>query len=138
MSYVLPEESDAEQLRIRMHAEAVLKNLRLPHRVLLLCTGDTSFASRRTWDLELWAPGVGAWLEVSSVSTFGDFQARRAGVRFRRGGKTEYVHTLNGSGVALPRLIIAILENYQRADGSVVVPEVLRPYMGWRTELRAS
>lgn len=137
MSYVLPEESDAEQMRIRTNAEAVLRNLRLPYRVLLLCTGDTSFASRRTWDVELWAPGVGTWLEVSSVSTFGDFQARRAGVRFRRGGKNDWVHTLNGSGVALPRLLIAILENHQRADGSVAIPEVLRPYMGWRTEIRA-
>ena len=131
-----PEESDAELARIRANAETVLRNLKLHYRVLLLCTGDTSFASRRTYDLELWAPGVGAWLEVSSVSTFGDFQARRAGIRFRRDGKTELVHTLNGSGVALPRLLIAILETYQRADGSVTVPEVLRPYMGWRTEIR--
>lgn len=139
MAYALPEESDAEHLRIRTHAETILRNLRLPYRVLLLCTGDTSFASRKTWDLELWAPGVGAWLEVSSISNFGDFQARRAGIRFKRteGGKTEFVHTLNGSGVALPRLLIAILESYQRADGSVSVPDVLRPYMGWRTEIRA-
>ncbi|MCE9634580.1 MAG: serine--tRNA ligase [Planctomycetes bacterium] len=127
MVYTTPEDGDAEQMRIRTNAEAVLRNLKLPYRVLLLCTGDMSVNSRRTWDLELWAPGVGAWLEVSSISTFGDFQARRSGIRFKRAGKTEYVHTLNGSGVALPRLVIAILENYQRADGSVVVPDVLRP-----------
>jgi len=138
MAHVVPEESDAELLRIRGHAEAVLRNLKLHYRVVLLCTGDTSFASRKTYDLELWAPGVGAWLEVSSVSTFGDFQARRAGIRFRRDGKTELVHTLNGSGVALPRLLIAVIESGQRADGSVVIPEVLRPYMGWKAELRPS
>jgi seryl-tRNA synthetase len=137
MAYTLPEESDAEHLRIRTNAETILRNLKLHYRVLLLCTGDMSFASRKTWDLELWAPGVGAWLEVSSVSNFGDFQARRAGIRFKRAGKTEYVHTLNGSGVALPRLLIALLETYQRADGSVTIPEVLRPYMGWKTEIRA-
>jgi seryl-tRNA synthetase len=137
MAYTLPEESDAELLRIRTHAEQILRNLKLHYRVLLLCTGDMSFTSRKTYDLELWAPGVGGWLEVSSVSTFGDFQARRAGIRVKRDGKTELVHTLNGSGVALPRLLIALLETYQRADGSVVIPEVLRPYMGWKTEIRA-
>lgn len=136
MAFTLPEESDAELLRIRTHAESILRNLKLRYRVLLLCSGDTSFASRKTYDLELWAPGVGAWLEVSSVSTFGDFQARRAGIRFKRAGKTEFVHTLNGSGVALPRLLIAILETYQRADGSVTVPDVLRPYMGWKSDIR--
>ena len=137
MSFTLPEESDAEHLRIRTNAETILRNLKLHYRVLLLCTGDTSFGSRKTWDLELWAPGVGGWLEVSSVSTFGDFQARRAGVRVKRAGKTEFVHTLNGSGVALPRLLIALIETYQKADGSITVPEVLRPYMGWKSEIRA-
>ncbi|MCG3133033.1 MAG: Serine--tRNA ligase [Planctomycetes bacterium] len=136
MAYTTPEQSDAELMRIRANAEQVLRNLKLRYRVLLLCTGDMSFASRKTYDLELWAPGVGAWLEVSSVSTFGDFQARRAGVRFKRAGKNEFVHTLNGSGVALPRLLVAILEQYQRADGSVSIPDVLRPYMGWKTEIR--
>lgn len=135
MAYALPEESDAELMRIRTNAETILRNLKLPYRVLLLCTGDMSFASRKTYDIELWAPGVGTWLEVSSVSNFGDFQARRAGIRVKRGGKTEIVHTLNGSGVALPRLLIAVLENYQRADGTVTVPEVLRPYMGWKDTL---
>jgi seryl-tRNA synthetase len=100
--------------------------------VLLLAAGDTGFSSSRTYDLEVWAPGVGKWLEVSSCSNFRDFQARRAGIRFRPrpGEKPEFVHTLNGSGVALPRTIVAILENGQREDGSVVVPEVLRPYVG--------
>ena len=138
MSYAMPEASDLEQLRIRENAETVLKNLKLRHRAVLLSTRDMSFGSRKTFDLELWAPGVATWLEVSSVSTFGDFQARRAGIRYRsaKTGKVEYCHTLNGSGVALPRLVIALLETYQRADGSVTIPEILRPYMGWKTEMR--
>ncbi len=136
MSYTLPEKSDEELLRIRANAEQILRNLKLHYRVLLLCTGDTGFGSRKTFDLEIWAPGVGGWLEVSSVSTFGDFQARRAGIRVKRGGANEFVHTLNGSGVALPRLLIAILETYQRENGTVSIPEVLRPYMGWKTEIK--
>ena len=114
------------------HAETVLQRLGLPYRVLELAAGDTGFASARTYDLEVWAPGTGAWLEVSSSSTFTDFQARRANVRFRPapGAKPEFVHTLNASGVAFPRTIIAILENYQEADGSIRVPEVLVPYLG--------
>lgn len=138
MAYTTAEASDEELLRIRANAETVLRNLKLRYRVVLLSTRDMSFASRRTYDLELWAPGVGTWLEVSSVSTFGDFQARRAGIRYRsaKTRKVEFAHTLNGSGVALPRLLIAILETYQRADGSVQVPDVLRPYMGWKTEIR--
>jgi seryl-tRNA synthetase len=100
--------------------------------VKALCTGDLGFCATRTYDLEVWAPGVGEWLEVSSVSHCGDFQARRAGIRFRRekGAKPELVHTLNGSGLALPRTMIAILENYQAADGTIAVPEVLQPWMG--------
>ena len=139
MAYTRPEDSDAELLRIRENAETVLRNLKLPYRVLLLCTGDTSFASRKTFDLEVWAPGCERWLEVSSISTFGDFQARRASLRYRPagGGKPTYLHTLNGSGLAMPRVIVAILETYQRADGSIEIPDVLRPYMGWRTEIRA-
>ena len=138
MSYTTAEASDEELLRIRANAEAVLRNLKLRYRVLLLSTGDMSFGSRKTFDIELWAPGVGAWLEVSSVSTFGDFQARRAGIRYRsaKTNKVEFCHTLNGSGVALPRLMVAVIENYQRADGSIVVPDVLRPYMGWKPEIR--
>ena len=137
MAYTTAQASDEELLRIRNNAEAVLRNLKLRYRVLLLSTQDMSVNSKKTFDLELWAPGVGTWLEVSSVSTFGDFQARRAGIRFRsaKTGKVEFAHTLNGSGVALPRLLIAIIETYQRADGSVVVPDVLRPYMGWKSEI---
>ena len=102
------------------------------HRVKLLAAGDTGFASAKTYDLEAWAPGVGTWLEVSSSSTFTDFQARRAGIRFRREAKAkpEFVHTLNASGLAFPRTIIALLENNQAADGSVRVPEALAPYLG--------
>jgi seryl-tRNA synthetase len=138
MAYTTPEASDAELLRIRTNAETVLRNLKLRHRAVLLSTGDMSFGSRKTFDLELWAPGVGAWLEVSSVSTFGDFQARRAGIRYRneKTKKVEFAHTLNGSGVALPRLLIALIETYQRADGSIAIPDVLRPYMGWKPEIR--
>lgn len=132
VKFVTPETSWAELESLTNDAEDVLKGLGLAYRVLLLDTGDISFASAKTYDLELWAPGVGKWLEVSSCSNFTDFQARRANIRFRReqGAKPEFVHTLNGSGVALPRLVVAIMENYQQADGSIVVPEVLRPYMG--------
>jgi seryl-tRNA synthetase len=114
------------------HAEKVLQLLGLPYRVVLLAAGDTGFGSAKTYDLEVFAPGAGAWLEVSSCSVFGDFQARRTGIRYRpaEGGKPRFVHTLNGSGLAFPRIIAAILEHYQNADGSVTVPEVLRPYLG--------
>jgi seryl-tRNA synthetase len=99
--------------------------------VVLLSTGDMSFASAKTYDIEAWAPGLGRWLEVSSCSNFGEYQARRANIRFRDGdGKVKFVHTLNGSGLALPRTFIALLEQKQRADGGVQVPEVLRPYLG--------
>ena len=129
---VRPEESAAEHERMTGHAETVLQRLGLPYRVVELAAGDTGFASARTYDLEVWAAGVGAWLEVSSSSTFTDFQARRANIRFRREpkGKPELVHTLNASGVAFPRTIIALLENNQAADGSVRVPEALVPYLG--------
>ncbi len=127
-----PTASDADHQTMTGHAETVLQRLGLPYRVLELAAGDTGFASARTYDLEVWAPGTGAWLEVSSSSTFTDFQARRANVRFRPapGAKPEFVHTLNASGVAFPRTIIAILENYQEADGSIRVPDVLVPYLG--------
>ena len=126
-------EASAEALeRLTGHAEKVLQLLGLPYRVVLLAAGDLGFSATRTYDLEVWAAGVGKWLEVSSCSSFGDFQARRAGIRFRpeAGEKPEFVHTLNGSGVALPRTLTAIIENGQQVDGSVVVPEVLRPYVG--------
>jgi seryl-tRNA synthetase len=127
-----PEESDAEHERITAHAETVLQRLELPYRVLELAAGDTGFSSARTFDLEVWAPGVNAWLEVSSASTFTDFQARRAGLRFRPepGAKPEFVHTLNASGLAFPRTIIALLENGQQADGSVRLPPALAAYAG--------
>ena len=106
--------------------------LELPYRVVLLATGDTGFASAKTFDLEVWAGGVGMWLEVSSASTFTDFQARRANIRYRSGpgAKPDYVHTLNASGLALPRTIIPLLENNQQRDGSVTVPQALVPYLG--------
>lgn len=118
--------------RITGHAEEALRLLGLPYRVLLLAAGDTGFGSAKTYDLEVWAPGVGKWLEVSSASNCVDFQGRRANIRYRPapGEKPEFVHTLNASGLALPRTVVAILETYQQPDGSVIVPEVLRPYMG--------
>ncbi len=130
--YTTPETSDQELERMVGDVEDLLKRLGLTYRVLKLCAGDIGFQSARTYDLEVWAPGSGEWLEVSSCSTCVDFQARRANTRYRpkAGGRTEFLHTLNGSGLALPRIVIAILENYQQPDGSVVVPDVLRPYMG--------
>ncbi|HSB55955.1 MAG TPA: serine--tRNA ligase [Gemmatimonadales bacterium] len=127
-----PEDSPAEHEKLTRHAETVLERLEIPYRRLALAAGDTGFASARTFDLEVWAVGVGTWLEASSSSTFTDFQARRANIRFRRepGGKPEFVHTLNASGVAFPRTIIAILENNQDADGSVKLPKALVPYFG--------
>jgi seryl-tRNA synthetase len=127
-----PEESDTEHERMTLHAEAVLQRLEIPYRVVELAAGDTGFASARTFDLEVWAPGVDTWLEASSSSTFTDFQARRANIRFRPEprAKPEFVHTLNASGVAFPRTIIALLENNQAADGSVRVPKALVPYLG--------
>ena len=131
--FVEPEMSDAELDRLLDDAEDVCRRLGLPYRVIQLCAGDMSFPSAQSYDIEVWAAGCQEWLEVSSCSNCTDFQARRANIRYRReaGGRPELVHTLNGSGLALPRIIIAILENYQREDGSVVVPEVLRPYTGF-------
>ena len=130
--YATPETSSDQLEILTSHAEKVLQLLGLPYRVVLLAAGDTGFGSAKTYDLEVFAPGAGAWLEVSSCSVFGDFQARRAGIRYRpaEGGKPRFVHTLNGSALAFPRIIAAILEHYQNADGSVTVPEVLRPYLG--------
>ena len=130
--YATPESSAEELEVLTLQAEKVLQLLGLPYRVTLLAAGDTGFGSAKTYDLEVFAPGAGAWLEVSSCSCFTDFQARRANIRYRpaEGGKPRFVHTLNGSGVAFPRVIAAILEHYQNADGTVEVPEVLRPYLG--------
>ena len=132
VKFVRPETSYEEHETLLGNAEDVLKRLGIPYRVLSLCTGDIGFSAAKCYDLEIWAPAVGKWLEVSSCSNFEDFQARRANIRFRPapGAKPEFIHTLNGSGVALPRLVVSLIENYQQPDGSVVVPEVLRPYMG--------
>ncbi len=128
--FVEPSRSYEELELLVTHAEAVLQRLGLPYRVVSLCTGDLGFAAAKCYDLELWAPGHNGWLEVSSCSNFEDFQARRANIRYRTSdGRLGYVHTLNGSGVALPRLWVALLENYQQADGSVDLPEALWPYM---------
>ncbi len=130
--FTRPEESAAEHERLTRHAEAVLQRLELPYRVVLLAAGDVGFASAKTYDLEVWAPGVGQWLEVSSSSTFTDFQARRANIRFRprAGEKPAFVHTLNASGVALPRTMAALLENRLQSDGSVSLPAALVPAFG--------
>ena len=132
VSIVRPEDSDAELERKTRCAEAVLEALGLPYRKMLLCAGDMGFAARKTYDLEVWLPGQGAYREISSCSNCGDFQARRMNARFRRDGAkaNEFVHTLNGSGLAVGRTLVAILENYQQADGSVDVPPALLPYMG--------
>jgi len=130
--YCAPEDGEAQLQLLLGHAEAVLQKLGLPYRVVLLAAGDTGFSSAKTYDLEVFAPGVGKWLEVSSVSVFTDFQARRANIRYRPapGEKPRFVYTLNGSGLASPRIFAALLEHYQQADGSVVLPEALRPWMG--------
>jgi len=131
VKFVEPGKSYDELESLLDNAEDVLRALALPYRVLKLCTGDLSFAAAKCYDIEVYSAGVDRWLEVSSCSNYEDFQARRANIRYRdEGGKLRYVHTLNGSGLALPRTVIAILENYQNADGSVTVPEVLRPYLG--------
>jgi seryl-tRNA synthetase len=127
-----PEKSADELDRMLEDALDVCRALDLRYRVVSICTGDLGFNAARTYDIEVWAPGVGEWLEVSSVSNCTDFQARRANIRFRRevGGRPELLHTLNGSGLALPRTMIAVIENYQQEDGSIVIPEVLRTFMG--------
>lgn len=132
VKFVHPSESDAELEALTGHAEKVLQLLGLPYRVMALCSGDIGFSAARTYDLEVWLPGQSCFREISSCSNFGDFQARRASIRFREDekGKPEFVHTLNGSGLAVGRTLVAILENYQQEDGSVLVPSVLQPYMG--------
>jgi len=138
VKFARPEESDAEHEKLTRDAEEILEALELPYRRVLLCTGDTGFSSAKTFDLEVWLPGQGLYREISSCSNFEAFQARRANIRYRPGAgvqggtraKVEFVHTLNGSGLAVGRTWVAIVENYQQADGSVAVPEALRPYMG--------
>ena len=132
VKFVHPAEAEAELEKLTSHAERVLQLLELPYRVVALCSGDIGFSACKTYDLEVWLPGPHTYREISSCSSFGDFQARRGGIRFREDDKSkpEFVHTLNGSGLAVGRTLVAILENYQQADGSVVVPKALRPYMG--------
>jgi seryl-tRNA synthetase len=131
VNFVKPEQSEAQHEILVGEAENVLKKLGLHYRVIELCTADIGFSAAKCYDIELWAPGVQKWLEVSSVSNFWDYQARRARIRCRgEDGKPQFVHTLNGSGVALPRLVVALIENNQNADGTVNIPEALRPYMG--------
>jgi seryl-tRNA synthetase len=135
VKFVKPEDSEAEHERLTRHAETVLERLGLPHRRMLLCTGDMGFASAKTYDLEVWLPGQGLYREISSCSNFEAFQARRANIRYRPAGakKSEFLHTLNGSGLAVGRTYLAVLENYQQADGSIRIPEVLVPYMNGDT-----
>jgi seryl-tRNA synthetase len=138
VKFTTPDRSNEELERLLGNAETVLQRLGLPYRVMLLCAGDTGFSSAKTYDIEVWLPGQNTYREISSCSNFRSFQARRAGIKYRaKGGKkTEYVHTINGSGLAVGRTVVAILENYQQKDGSVVIPEVLRPYMGGVAEIR--
>lgn len=138
-TYCKPEHSAAEHERMLKDAEETVAKLGLPYRVLLQSTGDLGFGSHKTYDIEVWAPGCGEWLEISSISNVGDFQARRAGIRYRpaNGKGTQFVHTLNGSGLGMPRTLIAVLENYQQKDGSILIPEVLQPLMGGETVIRA-
>jgi len=130
--YCKPDDSPAEFEKMVADAEQVCADLGLTYRINQLCTGDLGFGARITYDIEVWAPGCGEWLEVSSISNVGDFQARRANIRYRpeEGGRTRFVHTLNGSGLGMPRTMIAVLENYQQEDGSVLIPDVLQPWMG--------
>ena len=133
-----PEESDNEHERMLVAAETVLQKLGLHYRVVKLCTGDMGFGARRTYDMEVWLPGQDTYREISSVSVCGDFQARRMEARYRPSGEKQaprYVHTLNGSGTAVGRCLIAVLENYQQEDGSVLIPEALKPYMGGLTSI---
>ena len=131
VKFVTPETSYDELESLLLDAEEVLQLLGLPYRVVVLCTGDLGFAAAKTYDIEVWAPGQNRFVEISSCSNFEDFQARRANIRYRpkSGGKPRFVHTLNGSGLAIGRTVMAILENYQQEDGSVIIPEILRPYM---------
>lgn len=138
MTFCHPNESYSVHEALTSHAEKILSMLELPYRKMLLCTGDMGFGSAKTYDLEVWLPGQNAYREISSCSNFEDFQARRANIRFKPkdGGKPQFVHTLNGSGLAVGRTLVAILENYQREDGSVAIPKVLSEYMNGRTEIR--
>jgi seryl-tRNA synthetase len=132
VSIATPDTSEDEHQRMTGCAEEILKRLELPYRTVVLCTGDMGFASRKTYDIEVWLPGQNAYREISSCSNCGDFQARRMNARYRakEGKETRFVHTLNGSGLAVGRTLIAVMENYQEKDGGIRIPDALRPYMG--------
>jgi seryl-tRNA synthetase len=126
-----PEQAEKEHEALTGHAEAILKKLELPYRVMLLCGGDTGFSSQKTYDIEVYSPAIKGFMEISSCSNFGDFQARRAGIRYRKAetGKPQFCYTLNGSGLAVGRTLMAIMENYQNEDGTFSIPKVLEPYL---------
>ena len=135
VAFTTPDRSHDELEQLTGHAESILQTLNLPYRVVALCTGDLGFSSAKTYDLEVWLPSQGQYREISSCSNFESFQARRANIKYRpsggkKDGKSDFVHTLNGSGLAVGRTLVAILENYQQPDGSVLIPDALRPYMG--------
>jgi seryl-tRNA synthetase len=141
VAFTTPEQSHAELEQLTGHAETILQNLNLPYRVVTLCAGDLGFSAAKTYDIEVWLPSQNQYREISSCSNFEAFQARRANIKYRPAGgkkdaKTDFVHTLNGSGLAVGRTAVAIFENYQQADGSVIIPEVLRPYMGGREKIQ--
>jgi seryl-tRNA synthetase len=140
MAFTAPDQSFDELERLTGNAEEVLKQLELPYRTVMLCTGDMGFASAKTYDIEVWLPGQNAYREISSCSNTEAFQARRAGIKYRPEGtgKAEFVHTLNGSGLAVGRTLVALLENYQQADGSVVIPDALRPFMDGASLIEAN
>jgi len=138
VKFAKPENSYQELETLTQDAEKILQRLGLPYRVVALCTGDLGFASAKTYDIEVWLPGQGKYREISSCSNFEDFQARRANIKYKPkdGGKPRFVHTLNGSGLAVGRTVVALLENYQQEDGSVIIPDALRPYMGGLERIR--
>ena len=138
VKFAKPENSYQELEMLTQDEEKILQKLNLPYRVVTLCTGDLGFASAKTYDIEVWLPGQGKYREISSCSNFEDFQARRANIRYKPkdGGKPRFVHTLNGSGLAVGRTVVALLENYQQEDGSVIIPEAIRPYMGGLERIR--
>ena len=137
MKFVKPENANEELEALTLNAETILEALELRYRRIILCTGDIGFQPQRTYDLEVWMPGMDRWVEISSCSQYGDFQARRANTRYRPEPEASpvFVHTMNGSGLAAGRCLAAIIENYQQADGTIVVPDALRPYMGGMTEV---
>jgi seryl-tRNA synthetase len=138
VSIIAPELSEKEHQRMLEAAQSILERLKIHYRTVVLCTGDMGANAKKTYDIEVWLPGQNAYREISSCSNFGDYQARRMNTRFRdEGKKAHFVHTLNGSGLAVGRTLVAVLENYQQEDGSVIIPDVLRPYMGGHSLIKA-